>query len=160
LRKRLPEYMVPGQFGLLDRLPTTVSGKLNRRELPTLVVEEARPGGRFVAPRGPVEGKVASAFQRILNLPSVSVAPGFFTDLGGDSLRAAGASSLLREDPATAALTVRDLYEARTAAGLAKRARPVTPPPAPALPLAPTTRRGRPVLATAVQTAWLLLGLI
>src|SRR3954447_8843397 len=65
------------------------------------------------------------------------------------------AVSLLRDDPATAALTVRDLYDARTAAGLAARARPAERrQPAP-----PVVRRGRPILATLIQTLWLLAGL-
>ncbi|MDB5307774.1 MAG: lgrD 2 [Gemmataceae bacterium] len=160
LRLLLPEYMVPSHFGVLDRLPTTVGGKLNRRALPALEqVHEAEPTGQVVGPRDALETKVAGAVGKALGLRDrVSVEHDFFTDLGGDSLRAAVLISLLRDDPATAALAVRDVYEARTAAALADRARAAVD-----RQTARGTPRGRannPFFATLVQTAWLLLGLV
>src|SRR5439155_6170059 len=85
----------------------------------------------------------------------ISVDDDFFHDLGGDSLRAAVTISLLRDEPATAGLTVRDLYETRTVAGLAGRARPASARQHPR----PARASGRPLLATLAQTAWLLAGL-
>src|SRR5262249_55865150 len=84
----------------------------------------------------------------------------FFRVLGGDSLLAAQLISKLRDDPATATLTVRDLYESRTVAELAKRT-PAVEHQNGVLP-APARQRpaGKPVLATIVQAAWLLLGLL
>ncbi len=153
LRAVMPEYGVPARFGVLERLPRTVGGKLDRRALPTL--EGAARAGEAVAARTEAERKVAEAFGRALGVVTVSVEHDFFHELGGDSLRAALAVSLLRDAPATAGLTVRDLYETRTAAGLAAR---VTAPAS--APVEKTPRReGRPLLATAVQTAWLLAGL-
>src|SRR5205085_315677 len=74
------------------------------------------------------------------------------------SLRAAGLISLLRDESATAALAVRDLYEVRTVAGLAGRAahtrEPAVREPRPVRP------RVHPLAATIVQTTWLLLGLV
>ena len=160
LRATLPEYMVPSHFGLLPSLPTTTGGKLDRRALPALDAHSPETPGRVVAPRNAVEEKLVAAIGRVLDLTAgVSVEHDFFHDLGGDSLRAALLISLLREDPATAALAVRDLHEARTVAGLATRVRPAAERSA-VVEHRPARRRGRPVLATAVQTAWLLLGLV
>src|SRR5262249_35870098 len=106
-----------------DRLPTSVSGKLDRRRLPVLEVHAPEVNGDYRAPRDAREARVAEAVGKALGLHEpVSVDHDFFTDLGGDSLRAAMVVSLLREVPELAALTVRDLYDARTVAGLAARA--------------------------------------
>jgi non-ribosomal peptide synthetase-like protein len=160
LRNVLPEYMVPGRFGILGQLPTTVSGKLNRKALPTLEDPEADEKGPALPPRCPLEEKLAIAYRKILGRHAgISVNHDFFNDLGGDSLLAAMLISLLRDDPDTASLTVRDLYEARTVAELAKR---VIPPdePTSAGTMQPARPMGRPVLATLVQVLWLLLGLM
>ncbi len=161
LRAQLPEYMVPSHVGAISALPTTVSGKLNRRALPILDV--ANPPditGPVVTPRDPIEEKVAAAVQQILGLKDrVSVEHDFFTDLGGDSLRAAGLISLLRNDPETAALAVRDVYDARTVAGLADRARIAGNQPV--ATVAGTPRRAKhPFFATLIQTAFLGLALL
>jgi non-ribosomal peptide synthetase-like protein len=157
IRRQLPEYMVPSHFGILDRLPRQVSGKVDRRALPLLEVH-AELSGPVVSPRNPIEGKVAAVFRQVLGITeAIGVDRDFFHDLGGDSLRAAMAISLLRNDPATASLAVRDLYESRTVENLARRVRPATnvaePKPSPR-PL------GRPILATFVQSLWLMLGLV
>lgn len=142
LRRQLPEYMVPSHFGLLAALPTSTSGKLDRRQLPGLDAHAPDEPGRVVTPRDGAEAKVAAAVGRVLGLTAgVSVDHDFFHDLGGDSLRAALLISLLREDPTTAGLTVRDLYESRTVAGLASRVRHDGGPTSAARP---ERRRGRP----------------
>ena len=167
LRTALPAYMVPGRFQLIESLPRTVGAKLNRQALPTIeapVISAPRPA---IAPASPIELRVASAVAEVLALPSVvSVADDFFVDLGGDSLRAALLISSLRDDPATASLTVRDVYETRTVAGLVGRAGPVERPgsQAPHRERAPAhvgPRPGaHPVAATLIQGAWLLMALI
>jgi non-ribosomal peptide synthetase-like protein len=115
-----------------------------------------------------MEDKLAVAFRRILEVnEAVSVDQDFFNDLGGDSLLAAGLISTLRDDPATEVLTVRDLYEARTVAELAKRAkvedrgsriedRGSRNEERGSKEASPKSE-GRPILATFVQTLWLVL---
>jgi non-ribosomal peptide synthetase-like protein len=144
LRDALPSYMVPARIGVLRRLPTTVSGKLDRARLPRL-------GGdrQGTAPRSELERRIARAFELVLKR-KVSVLDDFFTELGGDSLAAAEVVTALRDDERTAGIAVRDLYEARTVAALAKRSLEATRG-------GPGGRRSAPPLvATIVQCAVLL----
>ncbi len=149
LRESLPAYMVPSRFGVLDRLPVTTGGKLDRAKLPRL--DGLLRDGK--APADPVEALIAAAFETSTKRRA-SVHDDFFNDLGGDSLGSAEVVSSLRNDPRTAGITVRDIYEARTVEALARRATPV-----------PEKTRGRggrsagrPLAATAVQCAFILLG--
>ena len=157
LAARLPDYMVPTKFSWLHELPTTTGGKFNRAALPHLHDSGEAPGADPVAPRNPRETRLAAAFAEVLHRRSpVSVIEDFFQDLGGDSLAAAELITLLREDPATAALTVRDLYTARTVAGLAActhRAAPMASQPSASTPRSDGAARWHPVLATLAQGA-------
>jgi non-ribosomal peptide synthetase-like protein len=162
LGRVLPTYMVPSHFGTLAALPTTVGGKLNRKQLPVLEIGDDHRARPAVLPRDHVEERLAAAVRAVLSLPrDVSVDEDFFRDLGGDSLRAGLLISRLREDSLTAALTVRDVYEARTVAELAKRAQAAEGGAAAADTTAAAVgpdsarRTGRPLLATLLQTLWL-----
>ncbi|WP_226017253.1 non-ribosomal peptide synthetase [Novosphingobium sp. FKTRR1] len=155
LATTLPAYMVPGRIGLLDALPTSVSGKLNRKALPLL-----GPGGTalqrdMVAPASAMEALLSAGYADILRRDVVSVTDDFFVDLGGDSLSAAMLVTLLRDDPRTAWITVSDIYEARSPRALALLA-----PDGTAAATDPTrelVREGqaRPWLANLVQLSWL-----
>ncbi|MFR9787485.1 amino acid adenylation domain-containing protein [Streptomyces sp. MB22_4] len=113
-RARLPHYLVPSAFALLDALPLTVQGKLDVAALP----EPAAPGaGTFVAPRSPAETVVAQIWCEVLDLPRVGVHDDFFA-LGGHSLRAVAVASRLRT-AFDCMLQVRDLFEHPTVARLA-----------------------------------------
>ena len=160
----LPAPMVPARIGLLDRLPTTVGGKLARSALPRLAPETSTR--TLVAPRDDVEARVLAAFERVLGAKGgVSVEDDFFLDLAGDSLRAAEVVTTLRDDPSTASLGVRDLYVARSAAALAARAKAARAPTSsrPSLVAAEDgaerAAAPRPLRATLVQGASLVLEL-
>jgi non-ribosomal peptide synthetase-like protein len=156
----LPPYMVPNRFGMLAELPTSVSGKLNRKALPLLESARGADGKAPVAPRDGMEQKIEAAVRRLLGLrEAASVDGDFFNDLGGDSLRAAQLISRLRDDAATAHLTVRDIYETRTIAELARRASADFTKPA-ILKEDLSALQGHPILATICQTIWLLGGLV
>jgi non-ribosomal peptide synthetase-like protein len=160
LRRVLPDYMVPARIGLLEDLPTTVGGKLDRRALPDLPASTLDTRDGVVAPRTEDERAVAAAFGRALHHEgAISVHDDFFLDLGGDSLAAVSAVCELRGATGmpVASATVRDLYEARTAATLAERMKGRQPFPAAAQARLDGGPRpeGSPVAATAVQAAWL-----
>ncbi len=87
LQGKLPEFMVPSKFVILDELPMTTSGKIDRRALPAPPLERGA-SAMVVAPRNEMETALASIFANVLGLPSVSVTDNFF-DLGGHSLTAA-----------------------------------------------------------------------
>jgi amino acid adenylation domain-containing protein len=124
LRRTLPEPMVPSRFALLSALPRTLGGKLDRAALPAVGAPQREPREAPTAAQDELEARIAAVFRAALELPRApSSAQDFFLDLGGDSLAAAVAVSLLRDDPLTAPLTVRDLYATRSVAALARRAR-------------------------------------
>ncbi|MBT2491914.1 amino acid adenylation domain-containing protein [Streptomyces sp. ISL-96] len=126
LAASLPEYMVPSAFVVLDRLPLTTNGKLDKRALPAPGEDALGSGRAYVAPRTVVEERIAEVWQEVLGLDRVSVEDGFF-DVGGHSIRAVTLVGRLRA--AGYDLAVRDVFEYRTVARLAEL---VTGRPAPA----------------------------
>jgi len=158
LTKSLPAYMVPGRFAFIPKLPTTVGGKLNRDQLPQLD-NHHRQTPRAL-PRTLIEEKLEAAFSQILGLSDgVDIHEDFFEDLGGDSLKAAELISLLRDDSTTRTITVRDIYDTRTVAELAKRVRQHGATEVE--PKQETARSARhPLLATAAQVVWIFVGLV
>jgi len=95
LRKRLPEFMVPSDFVLLDEFPLTPNGKIDRRALATLNVHRGE-GASHVEPRTPVEELVAQIWSELLAIERVGAEDNFFA-LGGHSLLATRMLSRLRE---------------------------------------------------------------
>ncbi|MGW8814633.1 amino acid adenylation domain-containing protein [Gordonia terrae] len=81
---RLPAHLVPHTVVVLDELPMTRTGKVDRRALPAVEISPAR---EYVAPRSRLEGVVAQIFADVLGVREVSVHDGFF-ELGGSSLSA------------------------------------------------------------------------
>lgn len=84
LLQSLPEYMIPSVFVVMDVLPRTISGKVDRRSLPAPNRQQNRT---FVPPRTPVEAQLAQIWMQILNLDRVGLNDNFF-ELGGHSLNA------------------------------------------------------------------------
>jgi amino acid adenylation domain-containing protein len=83
LQSRLPEYMVPSTFIVLDQLPLTSNGKVNRAALPIPAVTTATES--FVGPETELQNAIADILKEILQLDSVSIHHNFF-DLGGNSV--------------------------------------------------------------------------
>ncbi|MBD2128008.1 amino acid adenylation domain-containing protein [Microcoleus sp. FACHB-1] len=117
LRSKLPEYMVPSVFVMLDALPLSANGKVDRFALPAPDLALSKLNSTFVAPRTPVEEVIATVWAEVLEVEQVGIDDNFF-DLGGDSLLATKTLSRLREI-FQVNLSVRHLFEGLTVAGLA-----------------------------------------
>ncbi len=134
LRQRLPEYMVPSAFCVLESLPLTPNGKVDRKALPA---PDAASAGldRYEAPRDELEARLVALWEEMLGVQPVGVRSDFF-ELGGHSLLAAGMMARIRERFGRA-LPVATLFQGATVELLARRLREeaVAPPDAPVVSL-------------------------
>ncbi|CQR73880.1 Tyrocidine synthase 3 [Sporomusa ovata DSM 2662] len=97
MRRQLPDYMVPATYVLLDELPLSGNGKVDRKKLTEFGREkEYLPKRRHVAPCTDTQVKIANVWQEILGCENIGIHDGFF-ELGGDSLRAIQCINLLKE---------------------------------------------------------------
>ncbi|MEU4313183.1 amino acid adenylation domain-containing protein [Nocardia sp. NPDC024068] len=113
LAESLPSYMIPAAFVVLDEIPLTPVGKLDRAALPEPVFETS--GSR--APAGELETRLAELFAQVLGLDEVGADDPFFA-LGGDSILSIQLVSRARN--AGILFTPQDVFEHRTVAELAK----------------------------------------
>src|SRR5205807_6129266 len=143
LGERLPDYMVPTQIVLLEALPLTTNGKVDRRALPAPELL-ADTNQSYTAPRTSVEQSLTEIWSQVLRLPQVGIHDNFFA-LGGDSILSLSLIAQARQ--AGFQLTVKQLFQAPTIAQLSQLVTPLTSPVASreqerassqgALPLAP-----------------------
>ncbi|HYR10453.1 MAG TPA: condensation domain-containing protein, partial [Longimicrobium sp.] len=156
-RARLPEYMVPSAFVVLETFPVTPNGKVDRAALPAPDARGSREGA-YVAPRTPAEERMAGIWAQVLGVERVGAEDHFF-DLGGHSLLATQLVSRVREAFRTE-LPLRVVFEAPTLSELARRVealRAETPGGAGAPPLVPVPRDGSPLpLSFAQQRLWFI----
>ena len=117
LLAKLPEYMVPGTFVFLDRLPKTPNGKIDRRALPAPDGAPQSDSTRFVPPRTPTEKALADILAELLGVPQIGIDDNFF-ELGGHSLMAAQLITRLR-NVFQMDLPLRIIFDTPTVAGLA-----------------------------------------
>ena len=96
IQEKLPQYMVPTNWLVMDELPLTLNGKIDRRSLP--VPEGFRPDldVGYVAPRSPVEQQLASLWCDVLDIEEVGIDDNFF-ELGGHSLMAVRLFALIEQ---------------------------------------------------------------
>src|SRR5205814_7005419 len=117
LKTKLPAYMVPSILEVIDALPVTANGKINRRALPE-PASQTQTDETFVAPSTPIKEMIASAWREVLNLERIGAHDNFF-DVGGHSLLAAKVVSLVRNQM-NVDLSIVDLFQAPTIAALAE----------------------------------------
>ena len=95
LTERLPEYMVPPSIMLLDEMPLTPNGKIDRKALPAPEGLTAQSEVVYVPPRNELEQSIANVWREVLHVERVGMNDNFF-DLGGHSIRMIEATSKLR----------------------------------------------------------------
>lgn len=117
LMERLPEYMVPSAFILMESLPRTLNGKVDRRALPKPSQIDRQTVD--VAPRTPVEEILVGIWVELLGVTTVGIHDNFF-EMGGHSLLATQVVSRMRE-ALKVEVPLRELFEAPTVAGLSAR---------------------------------------
>ncbi|MFE9323052.1 amino acid adenylation domain-containing protein [Nocardia sp. NPDC052278] len=148
----LPSYMVPGYLVVLDDIPLTPVGKLDRKALPVPDFSvEKRP---YLAPRTPVERAVAEVFGEVLGSEQVSADESFF-ELGGNSLSATKVVARINSSLGST-IALRDLFDAPTVAQLSARVIPATDGKPGRFTLAPRIRPDRIPLSPAQQRMWVL----
>ncbi len=118
LQKKLPEYMVPNTFVVLESLPLTSNGKVDRRALPKPELD-SKLLEKFVAPRTPIEEILAQIWAQVLKVEQVGIDDNFF-ELGGHSLLATQLLSRIR-NIFKVELPLRELFAAPTVADLAQK---------------------------------------
>ncbi|AZE62385.1 non-ribosomal peptide synthetase [Pseudomonas synxantha] len=124
LKAQLPDYMVPAHLIVLDSMPLTANGKLDRRALPAPDPEVNRQ--HYVAPRNALEHTLAQIWCAVLNVQQVGLDDNFF-ELGGDSILSIQVVSRARQ--AGIHFSPRDLFQhqtVQTLAAVATRSEQVT----------------------------------
>ncbi len=118
LKTKLPTYMVPAAFEVIDALPLMPSGKIDRRALPEPHFTRTEPDEGFAPPRTPLELVLADAWREVLKVDQIGLHENFF-DLGGHSLLATRVVSHIR-NVLNVELCMVDVFQAPTISGLAE----------------------------------------
>lgn len=128
LKQHLPEYMVPAAFTVLDKMPLSNSGKVDRKRLPAPEISRSSLAETYVEPRTEVERVLARIWSEVLAVKQVGVHDNFF-ELGGDSILSV--QIVARSLQAGLQLTAPQIFYHQTIAGLASVAESTTRSAAP-----------------------------
>jgi len=155
LKQKLPQYMMPSAFVLLESLPLTTNGKIDRRSLRAPDINRAEFESNFTEPRTADEQLIAEIWAKVLGLERVGIHDNFF-ELGGHSLLATQAISRLRE-AFQIEVPLRSLFESPTVATVTEsllqyRAEQQLKAP----PIKRASRQGELPLSFAQQRLWFL----
>ena len=155
VRERLPEYMVPRAILILEEMPVTASGKIDRKRLPSVKDVGAGEEREYVAARTPAEEILAGIFEEVLKLDRIGIRDNFF-ELGGHSLLATQVVSRVRKVFGVE-IGVRSVFEEPRAEGLARRVEEaMRSGEMGAPPLVRVSREGNLPLSFAQQRLWFL----
>ncbi len=117
LNEKLPDYMIPSAFVVLEYLPLTANGKIDRHALPTATAITPELAGNYAPPRTVIEEHLVQIWAEVLGIKRVGIYDNFF-ELGGHSLLATQLASRVR-DKFGFELPLRTVFEAPTIAQLA-----------------------------------------
>jgi hypothetical protein len=118
IRAKLPEYMVPSTFILMEEFPLNTSGKIDRNALPPPTSDHSESDIAFVSPKTDLERTIATIWGQVLNVERVGLNDNFF-DLGGHSLLVAKAHSQL-QDTLSREFSLINLFRYPTVSALAE----------------------------------------
>jgi amino acid adenylation domain-containing protein len=118
LKTKLPAYMVPAAFEVVDEFPMTSSGKINRRALPEPQFNRPANEGTLELPGTPLEQMLLDAWREVLKIDQIGINENFF-DLGGHSLLAARLVTSIR-NILDVEMNMVDVFEAPTISSLAQ----------------------------------------
>ncbi|MCP4154562.1 MAG: AMP-binding protein, partial [bacterium] len=114
LVKRLPQYMIPSYIVLLEKIPLTPNGKLDRKALPEPGLQERET---YVPPRNDIEKQLAKIWQEAMQVERIGITENYF-NIGGDSIKAIRLINAVNREMDTG-LTIPDLYQNDTIQQLA-----------------------------------------
>ncbi|MGA9773578.1 MAG: amino acid adenylation domain-containing protein [Blastocatellia bacterium] len=156
IKDKLPDYMMPSSFMLLDKFPLTPNGKLDRRALPPPDMNWFESARAYAAPRTLAEELLADIWAKLTGVSRVGRNDSFF-DLGGHSLLATQAMSRVREAFGVE-LPLRELFANPTVAALAARIDTAigTGKGLQTLPILPVPREGSLPLSHGQERLWFL----
>ena len=97
LSEKLPDYMMPATFTVLDEIPLTPTGKIDRNRLPEPEPDRSQVETTYVAPRSPLEKYLYQLWKDILGIEKIGIHDNFF-ELGGNSIQAATLVNRLQDD--------------------------------------------------------------
>ena len=118
LKEKLPDFMIPAAFAILEALPLTPNGKVDRKALPAPELTQLFSESDFIPPSTPIEEMLAGIWAEVLGIEKIGIYNNFF-ELGGHSLLATQVISQVRK-VFQQELSLRRLFEQPTIAGLAK----------------------------------------
>lgn len=128
LTQRLPAYMIPAGFGVLESLPLSSNGKVDRQRLPSIDVANASPCTSPTLGQTPAQSTLVNLWKEILRLDEMHIDDDFFA-LGGDSILAI--QFISRAKSAGFSFSARHLFQHRTVRELAALTQAIAPRPAP-----------------------------
>jgi amino acid adenylation domain-containing protein len=117
LKQKLPGFMVPDKYVILDSFPMTPSGKINRLMFPTPKYTRPKLNSQVIAPRTPIEKTLVIIWTEVLGIPVIGVNDNFF-ELGGHSLMVTQVVSRINQQYPMS-LTIRNIFDTPTIADLA-----------------------------------------
>ncbi|HEY6391748.1 MAG TPA: amino acid adenylation domain-containing protein, partial [Bryobacteraceae bacterium] len=123
VRRKLPSYMAPAAFIILERLPVLPNGKVDRSALPAPGAGPSQESSSFVAPRGEMEAAICEVVRDALKLPRVGIHDHFFSDLGAHSVSLIHVAARLR-DALSLPISVIELFQFPSVATLAAHLAP------------------------------------